>query len=383
MEYRPLGATGLKTSVIGFGAEWIEGMDGDGVRALVDRCVGAGVNIVDCWMSDPAVRSALGAALEPTRERWIIQGHIGSTWQDGQYVRTRDLAQVRPAFEDLLARLRTDHVELGMIHFVDDPAEFRAIMAGEHGFIDYVRELKAAGKVGHVGLSTHNPEVAQLAAECGEVEVILFSVNPAFDLMPASDDLDTLFGDYSDVTGDGIEPVRARLYATCEQRGVAITVMKGYAGGRLLSAETSPFGVALTPAQCLHYALTRPAVASVLAGYKSVAQLEEALAYCEARAEERDYASVLAGAPQHAWYGQCTYCGHCAPCAAGINIALVNKYADLAALHDEVPSSVQAHYEALSATADCCTGCGACEARCPFGVAIAARMEQTASLFGC
>ena len=383
MEYRPLGATGLKTSVIGFGAEWIEGMDGDGVRALVDRCVGAGVNIVDCWMSDPAVRSALGAALEPTRERWIIQGHIGSTWQDGQYVRTRDLAQVRPAFEDLLARLRTDHVELGMIHFVDDPAEFRAIMAGEHGFIDYVRELKAAGKVGHVGLSTHNPEVAQLAAECGEVEVILFSVNPAFDLMPASDDLDTLFGDYSDVTGDGIEPVRARLYATCEQRGVAITVMKGYAGGRLLSAETSPFGVALTPAQCLHYALTRPAVASVLAGYKSVAQLEEALAYCEASAEERDYASVLAGAPQHAWYGQCTYCGHCAPCAAGINIALVNKYADLAALHDEVPSSVQAHYEALSATAGCCTGCGACEARCPFGVAVAARMEQTASLFGC
>ncbi|NBI31534.1 aldo/keto reductase [Enterorhabdus sp. P55] len=383
MEYRPLGTTGLKASVIGFGAEWIEGMDGDGVRALVDRCVGAGVNIVDCWMSDPAVRSALGAALEPTRERWIIQGHIGSTWQDGQYVRTRDLAQVRPAFEDLLARLRTDHVELGMIHFVDDPAEFRAIMAGEHGFIDYVRELKAAGKVGHVGLSTHNPEVAQLAAECGEVEVILFSVNPAFDLMPASDDLDTLFGDYSDVTGDGIEPVRARLYATCEQRGVAITVMKGYAGGRLLSAETSPFGVALTPAQCLHYALTRPAVASVLAGYKSVAQLEEALAYCEASAEERDYASVLAGAPQHAWYGQCTYCGHCAPCAAGINIALVNKYADLAALHDEVPSSVQAHYEALSATAGCCTGCGACEARCPFGVAVAARMEQTASLFGC
>ena len=383
MEYRPLGTTGLKASVIGFGAEWIEGMDGDGVRALVDRCVGAGVNIVDCWMSDPAVRSALGAALEPTRERWIIQGHIGSTWQDGQYVRTRDLAQVRPAFEDLLARLRTDHVELGMIHFVDDSAEFRAIMAGEHGFIDYVRELKAAGKVGHVGLSTHNPEVAQLAAECGEVEVILFSVNPAFDLMPASDDLDTLFGDYSDVNGDGIEPERARLYATCEQRGVAITVMKGYAGGRLLSAETSPFGVALTPAQCLHYALTRPAVASVLAGYKSVAQLEEALAYCEASAEERDYASVLAGAPQHAWYGQCTYCGHCAPCAAGINIALVNKYADLAALHDEAPSSVQAHYEALSATAGCCTGCGACEARCPFGVAIAARMEQTASLFGC
>lgn len=214
MEYRPLGTTGLEASVIGFGAEWIEKMDAVEVRALADRCAAAGVNIVDCWMSDPAVRSALGAALEPTRERWIIQGHIGSTWQNGQYERTRDLAHVRPAFEDLLTRLRTDHVELGMIHFVDDPAEFRALMAGEHGFIDYVRELKAAGKVGHVGLSTHNPEVAQLAAECGEVEVILFSVNPAFDLMPPSDDLNTLFGDYEGVAGDGIDPVRARLYAT-------------------------------------------------------------------------------------------------------------------------------------------------------------------------
>ena len=383
MEYRPLGRTGLEASVIGFGAEWIGKMDGAEVRALADRCVKAGVNIVDCWMSDPAVRSALGEALEPTREKWIIQGHIGSTWQDGQYVRTRDLDQVRPSFEDLLERLRADHVELGMIHFVDDPEEFRALRAGAHGFMDYVRELKAEGRIGHIGLSTHNPEVAQLAAEGDEVEVILFSVNPAFDLMPATDDLDTLFGDYDQVEADGIDPARARLYATCEQRGVALTVMKGYAGGRLLSADASPFGVALTPAQCIHYALTRPAVASVLAGYESVAQLEEALAYCDASPAERDYASVLAGAPKHAWFGQCTYCGHCAPCTAGINIALVNKYADLAALHDEVPPSVQAHYEALGATAGDCTSCGACESRCPFGVAIAARMGRTAALFGC
>lgn len=97
-------------------------------------------------MSDPAVRSALGEALEPTRDQWIIQGHIGSTWQDGQYVRTRELNHVRPAFEDLLARLRTDHVELGMIHYVDACDEFRAIMDGP--FIEYVRELLAAGKIG-------------------------------------------------------------------------------------------------------------------------------------------------------------------------------------------------------------------------------------------
>ena len=116
MEYRKLGRTGLQASVIGFGAEWIGKMEQAEVNAMAARGAAAGINIVDCWMSDPAVRSALGEALAPAREEWIIQGHVGSTWQDGQYVRTRDLALVRPAFDDLLARLRTDHVEIGMIH---------------------------------------------------------------------------------------------------------------------------------------------------------------------------------------------------------------------------------------------------------------------------
>ena len=173
------------------------------VNAMAARGAAAGVNIVDCWMSDPVVRSALGEALEPTRDQWIIQGHIGSTWQDGQYVRTRELDQVRPAFEDLLERLRTDHVELGMIHYVDACDEFRAIMDGP--FIEYVRELLAAGKIGHIGLSTHNPEVALLACDEPEIEVIMFSLNPAFDMMPASEDLEDLFGDYENVAGDGID----------------------------------------------------------------------------------------------------------------------------------------------------------------------------------
>ena len=119
MEYRKLGRTGLQASVIGFGAEWIGKMEQAEVNAMAARGAAAGINIVDCWMSDPAVRSALGEALAPAREEWIIQGHVGSTWQDGQYVRTRDMALVRPAFDDLLARLRTDHVEIGMIHYVD------------------------------------------------------------------------------------------------------------------------------------------------------------------------------------------------------------------------------------------------------------------------
>ena len=381
MRYRTLGKTGLHVSEIGFGAEWIGQMDDADVRAIAKTAVEAGVNIVDCWMSDPAIRSALGKAIEPERDRWIIQGHIGSTWQNGQYVRTRDMAVVPDAFEDQLMRLRTDHVELGMIHYVDDVEEFKAIMAGE--FFAYVQELLAQGKIHHVGLSTHNPDVGLLAVEDGRIEMIMFSVNPAFDLMPATDDINVYFGDYADDTLAGMDPVRAEFYAACENANVGITVMKGFAGGRLLDAEKSPFGVALTPAQCLHYCLTRPAVASVMAGFQNVGQLQDALAYETATPEELDYASVLAGAPKHSYYGQCTYCGHCAPCVMGINIALVNKFADLAEAQGGESPGATAHYLELDAKAGDCIGCQACESRCPFGVAIAEKMVRTAELFGC
>lgn len=379
MQYRKLGNTGLKVSEIGFGGEWMD-KSLEETRAVVDACEAAGINILDCWMADSTRRANLGDALEGRRDKWIIQGHIGSTWQDGQYVRTRDMDQVKPAFEDLLKRFHTDYMDIGMIHFVDKTDEYRQIMDGP--FMDYVRELLAAGAIRHVGLSTHNPDVAKLAASEPSIEVLMFSLNPAFDMLPASDDINDLFGDYSAVTG-GINADRAEFYALCEQTGTGLTVMKPYAGGRLLAADTSPFSVALTVAQCIHYALTRPAVASVMAGFSSPEHVADAVSYEGATPDERDYASVLAGAPSHAYFGQCTYCGHCAPCAVGIDIATVNKYYDLAVMQDAVPDSLREHYRALDATAADCTACRTCEERCPFGVKIADKMERAAGLFGC
>lgn len=380
MRYRELGKTGLRVSEIGLGAEWLERHNEEEVQAVIDRCEGCGINILDCWMSNPQVRSSIGKALKGRREKWIIQGHFGSTWQEGQYVRSRDLAKVEEAFRDLLTRLQTDYIDLGMIHFVDSEAEFRQVMEGE--FLAYVKEQKERGVIRHIGMSTHNPQVAKLAALSGEIEMLLFSVNPAFDLLPPSEDLNDYFAEsYQEGLG-GIDPQREELYKLCEQRGVGITVMKGYAGGRLFDAKTSPFGVALTPVQCIHYALTRPAVASILVGYDTPEHVDAAVAYETAAEEERDYASVLAKAPHHAYGGQCAYCGHCAPCPAGIDIAMVNKLYDLASMQEEVPATVRAHYQALSATAADCIACGGCETRCPFGVPVVERMEKAKKLFG-
>ena len=378
MKTRILGNTELKVSEIGFGGEWLERHETEESVELLKYAHSKGINIVDCWMPDPKSRDIIGSAMEGCRESWYVQGHIGSTYQNGQYVRTRDLKYVRPAFEDLLTRLKTDYIDLGMIHYIDSADEWNKVMSGD--FIRYVHELHEKGKIRHIGLSTHNPVIGKLAVQTGFIEMILFSINPAFDMRPATEDLDTMWGGYDDKYA-GIDPERAEFYRMCDENNVGLTVMKGFFGGALLDKERSPFGVAFTPVQLIHYALTRPGVASILCGYDTKEQVDAAVSYENATDDEKDYASVIAAAPLHSYKGQCTYCGHCKPCPAGIDIAMVNKLYDLASLQETVPESVREHYKALEHTASECIGCKGCESRCPFEVKIAERMKKAAGLF--
>ena len=76
------------------------------------------------------------------------------------------------------------------------------------------------------------------------------------------------------------------------------------------------------------------------------------------------------------------YCGHCAPCTVGIDIASVNKFADLCEVQHMIPETVREHYNALTVKADKCVECGACETRCPFGVKIVEHMRRARDLFG-
>lgn len=220
------------------------------------------------------------------------------------------------------------------------------------------------------------------AAQSGFVEMILFSINPAFDMLPASEDINTMFADEFDSSLKGIDPDRALLHKICEQNDVGITVMKGFAGGRLFDEKRSPFGVSLSVAQCIHYALTRPAVSSVMCGFDTMEQVDEAVKYETASEAEKDYASVIATAPLHSYKGQCTYCGHCKPCPVGIDIAMVNKYYDLATMQPEVPSTISSHYELLEHHASECISCKGCDSRCHFGVGVSDRMKKTTELFG-
>ena len=163
---------------------------------------------------------------------------------------------------------------------------------------------------------------------------------------------------------------------------VGITVMKCFGGGDLLSAELSPAGVALSSAQCISYALSRPAVSVVLAGAHSVEQLEASVAYEDTPEEARDYALALSSFPRINWSGHCMYCSHCEPCPKQIDIASVTKFLNLATAAKELPETVREHYRVLEHHAGECVQCGTCESRCPFQVSIRENMKRAAAVFG-
>ena len=381
MEYRLLGNTLLRASVIGMGCEGFAEDDCAMTKKLFDTAEELGINYFDLYASDPAVRAAVGFALQGRREKFLIQSHIGSTWKNGQYLRTRNLAAVKAGFEEMMGLLQTDYLDVGMIHYCDAMSDWETIV--KNGVLDYARELKAAGRIRHIGLSSHNPLVAERAVVEGGIEVLMFSVNPCYDLQPAGEDVEQLWADAAydhDLTN--MDPDRQRLYETCQARGVGITVMKAFGGGDLLSAELSPAGAALTPFQCIHYALSRPAVGVVLAGAHSAEQLRQSAAYCEASEEERDYAAAFASFPRIRWTGHCMYCSHCEPCPQFIDIADVTKFLNLARAQRTLPETVREHYAVLAHHASECIECGSCETRCPFGVAIRENMKDAVKIFG-
>ncbi|NMA07418.1 MAG: 4Fe-4S binding protein [Ruminococcaceae bacterium] len=380
MEYRRMGTTDMMAGVIGIGSEGFVHLEDREALNLISYVLDRGVNYIDIYNPQPNVRINIGKGVLGRRDKVYIQAHLGTCWDNGQYRRTRDVNETKNSFEEMMKLMQTDYMDVGMFHYVDNDTDFDIVFDG--GLIEYALKLKKEGTIRYIGLSSHNPRVARRAVEKKLVDVVLFAINPAYDMQPPDEDLEQLWADENyEKPLSNIDVEREEFHKLCSTKGVGISVMKAFGGGDLLSSSLSPFGVAMTPAQYTHYALSRPGVGTVACGLKSIEEARQALEYFELSEEEKDFSVVLSKIPKHTFRGKCMYCGHCAPCTVGIDVASVNKFHDLAATQDFIPETVREHYASLEHHAGECISCGACMENCPFEVDIISAMKKAKEMF--
>ena len=212
MEYRQIGRTGLQAGVVGLGCEHLDGKPYAVVEETIHAALDNGINLMDLFMPGEEVRSNIGRALAGRRDRMMIQGHICSGDLNQQYDISRDPAVCRRYFETLLRCLRTDYIDFGMLFFVDSAADYSA--AFESDILEYAQDLKRRGVIRAIGASSHNPVTARRIVESGVVDLLMFSINPAFDMMPPDSELEKMIGAPGELM-TGMNPVRAELYRLC------------------------------------------------------------------------------------------------------------------------------------------------------------------------
>lgn len=362
MEYRKLPHGDEQISVIGLGTSSMGESNEKEIIATIQEAMQAGVNYLDLASGHAKTFAAIGKAIQGQREKVYLQIHFGANYVTGEYGWTTDLKTIQESIQWQLKMLQTDYIDFGFIHCIDEMRDLEMIQ--QSGVIDYILGLKQQGIVKHIGLSSHTPEIVHKFLDMQIIDMVMFSINPAYDYH---------HGEYA----FGKSDERMALYQRCEKEEVGISVMKAFSAGQLLDQEKSPFPQALTRIQCLQYALDKPAVVTVLPGVRNRQDLKEILDYTKATNQEKDYTIISTfEAVEH--QGKCVYCKHCHPCPKGLDIALINKYYDLALLGDELAKD---HYLHLEKKASDCVQCGHCKQRCPFHVNQMQRMKDIALYF--
>lgn len=382
MIYRKLGKTGLEVSAIGLGCEYVWFAPEERVTELVQEALKNGINYIDLFVGTPSTREYFGNALKGKRDQVYLAGHLGAVDKDGQYMKTRDEKLCKEFLAQFYEKLQTDYIDVLYLHNCDTQADLDEIMNG--WMYAYAKELKDNGKARFIGFSSHNTKIAMEAVRTGKIDVLMFPVNPLFNMLPQDSADARMKGREVQIMSEeekAAYPTKQELYDLCEQMGVGIIAMKPFAGGNILKSHEDgrlKGLLDLTPVQAISYILSIPQVACPVPGFASVEELNQALAYLTATEEEKDFSEIydsLVGKFQN----QCMYCNHCQPCPNNIDIAEVTKLADMA--EKEMTDDLRTRYVAMPGNAQDCIQCGACSKRCPFGIDAAANMRRAKEIF--
>ena len=333
MEYRTLGKTGLKISRLGFGGIPIQKVDAVATKQLIHAMIEKGMNYIDTARGYTVSESFLGEALEGVRDKFVLA--------------TKSMAVTKEAMaadiEISLHNFRTDYIDLYQVHN-PSVAALDTILAPD-GALEALLEAKAAGKIGHIGFTTHTTQLFEKALSLDWVETIMFPYNL-------------------------VETQGEELMRKCTEKNIGFIVMKPLAGGAIED-----------PALALRFICANPDVTVVIPGMYDVKEIDMNLAAVENTAPlSADELKKIEEIRSQLGNNFCRRCNYCQPCSAGINISgifILQGYVDRYGLGEWA----KVRYDAMPVKANACIDCGACETRCPYNLPIRAMLKEASEKF--
>ena len=334
MEYRILGKTGLKVSAMGFGGIPIQRIDAEGTKALMHKLVEEGVNYIDTARVYTVSESYLGYALEGIRDKFVLA--------------TKGMGRTKEAMaadiENSLRDLRTDYIDLYQCHN-PNLAQLDQI-CGEGGALEALMEAKAAGKIGHIGITAHAVEVFEKALELPWVETIMFPYNI-------------------------VESQGADLIDKCAKKNIGFIDMKPLAGGALEDATLA-----------LRFICANPNVTVTIPGMAELKELEQNIAaVSDTSPLSQEELNAIDSIRKELGTQFCRRCNYCAPCSVGIAIPSIFLFEGYLSRYG-LETWARERYGTLAKKASDCIGCGACEPRCPYNLPIREMLKKSAERFG-
>ncbi len=336
MEMTVLGRSGLTVSRVGFGGIPIQRITKEDAPALLRAVHDAGINYIDSARMYTVSEEYIGYALEKEglREKFILASKSMARTKE-EMARDIDIS---------LTNLRTDHIELYQIHN-PNPVQLDAVLA-PGGALEALMEAKAAGKIGHIGLTAHSAEVFRRATELDFIETVMFPYNI-------------------------VETQGEELIALCKEKNIGFIAMKPMAGGAIENGSLA-----------MRFVLANPAVSVVIPGMYCADEVSENVAAASDNAPlrdaEKDEIREIRGQLGENF---CRRCNYCAPCSVGISIPSVFLFAGYLERYN-LAGWAKERYATLGVKASACIDCGDCETRCPYHLPIRQMMKRAAEEFG-
>ena len=333
MEYTNLGNTGLKVSRLGFGGIPIQRITQEEATALIRKLPEYGINYIDTARGYTVSEEYLGIAMEGIRDKFVLA--------------TKSMARTREAMEkDIetsLKNLRTDHIDLYQVHNAP-PAQMK-IVTGEGGALEALLEAKAAGKIGHIGITAHEIGTFEMGLEMDWVETIMFPYN-------------------------FVELQAADLIRKCAEKGKGFICMKPLAGGAI---ENAPLA--------MRFIASNKDITVNIPGMASEDELKQNVAAaCDPTPISEEELREVQNIRDTLGNQFCRRCNYCQPCTMGINISFcftINGYLTRYGLKDWAIG----RYKGMAVEPNACIECGMCESRCPYHLPIIEMLKDVYSNF--